>query len=127
MGVRNKCCYMNFNISQTLFTPVCPARNLYVDFGIHNRIHFLHVLHECFFIVGFSDPYCMLGIQPASLPASPRASEDEGRKHGFRLSFKRREGRQQRDSLGRLPARYIRATSVRPHTLSPKWNETFKL
>ncbi|VVC86709.1 unnamed protein product, partial [Leptidea sinapis] len=24
----------------------------------------------------------MLGIQPASLPASPRASEDEGRKHG---------------------------------------------
>ncbi|KAL0822546.1 hypothetical protein ABMA28_004591 [Loxostege sticticalis] len=126
MGVRNKCCYMNFNISQTLFTPVCPARNLYVDFGIHNRIHFLHVLHECFFIVGFSDPYCMLGIQPASLPASPRASEDEGRKHGFRLSFKRREGRQQRDSLGRLPARYIRATSVRPHTLSPKWNETFK-
>ncbi|CAH4028679.1 unnamed protein product [Pieris brassicae] len=49
---------------------------------------------------GFSDPYCMLGIQPASLPASPRASEDEGRKHGFRLSFKRRDGRQQRDSLG---------------------------
>ncbi|CAB3259883.1 unnamed protein product [Arctia plantaginis] len=75
---------------------------------------------------GFSDPYCMLGIQPASLPASPRASEDEGRKHGFRLSFKRRDGRQHRDSLGRLPARYIRATSVRPHTLSPKWNETFK-
>ncbi|XP_037939126.1 BAI1-associated protein 3 [Teleopsis dalmanni] len=99
---------------------------------------------------GFSDPYCMLGIQPDGgppvsplpLPPTPRAlSADVNtfdnantdspphRKHSFRLSFKRREAgrREQRDSLGGpVPAKFIRATSIKPHTLSPKWNEKFK-
>ncbi|XP_037880919.1 BAI1-associated protein 3 [Glossina fuscipes] len=99
---------------------------------------------------GFSDPYCMLGIQPDGgppvsplpLPPTPRAlSADMSgfdnnatdspphRKHSFRLSFKRREGarREQRDSLGGpVPAKFICATSIKPHTLNPKWNEKFK-
>ncbi|XP_036671560.3 BAI1-associated protein 3 [Drosophila suzukii] len=102
---------------------------------------------------GFSDPYCMLGIQPDEnggppvsplpLPPTPRAlSADMSggfdnsatdspphRKHSFRLSFKRREAgrREQRDSLGGpVPAKLIKATSIKPHTLTPKWNEKFK-
>ncbi|XP_021695608.1 BAI1-associated protein 3 isoform X2 [Aedes aegypti] len=96
---------------------------------------------------GFSDPYCMLGIQPSGTPPppspqppmTPRTLSDTGmdsldspehgklrKHHSFRLSFKRKDGRQQRDSVGPVPAKFIRATSVKPHTLSPKWHEKFK-
>ncbi|KAG7211433.1 hypothetical protein KM043_010720 [Ampulex compressa] len=111
---------------------------------------------------GFSDPYCMLGIQPGSSgaplspqtnltahsphtpPASPRqttrALSDGGetenshpeklrKHHSFRLSFKRKEHtsrREHRESLsGAVPAKFIRATTVKPHTLSPRWDEKF--
>jgi len=116
----------------------------------------LLLTHTQLFIgpAGFSDPYCMLGIQPDEnggppvsplpLPPTPRAlSADMSggfdnsatdspphRKHSFRLSFKRREAgrREQRDSLGGpVPAKLIKATSIKPHTLTPKWNEKFKL
>ncbi|XP_055527055.1 BAI1-associated protein 3 isoform X1 [Wyeomyia smithii] len=96
---------------------------------------------------GFSDPYCMLGIQPSGTPPppspqppmTPRTLSDTGmdslespehgklrKHHSFRLSFKRKDGRQQRDSVGPVPAKFIRATSVKPHTLCPKWHEKFK-
>ncbi|VVC39810.1 Mammalian uncoordinated homology 13, subgroup, domain 2,Mammalian uncoordinated homology 13, domain 2,C2 [Cinara cedri] len=129
---------------------------------------------------GFSDPYCMLGIQPgtvspqaaACLPPSPANSpspyqpplsprpvhanartlseggielppdgrhehHDKLRKHhSFRLSFKRKDrgggsgsssygGREHRDSISAVPARFIQATSVHRETLNPKWGENF--
>ena len=39
-------------------------------------------------------------------------------------SFKKKRDKTARDLI---PAKYIRSTSVKPHTLDPVWNEKFRL
>ena len=92
-------------------------------------------------VLGFSDPYCMLGIMPlrrmpsldytesSSLGSSdeennPRARDkDKG-------AFKRFSTKKKSTSAAirdQLPAKYIQTTSVIPNTLNPVWNERFRL
>ncbi|XP_045141960.1 BAI1-associated protein 3 [Echinops telfairi] len=70
---------------------------------------------------GFSDPYCMLGILPASgAPREPTRKEQ-------RFSF-RKGGRRSGSSGGPrdpLPAKCIQVTEVKSSTLNPVWNENF--
>lgn len=86
-------------------------------------------------LVGFSDPYCMLGIIPGS-----RASEillDEDHKDGKEKTLLRKFSASLRDSIrGKsskdkpkhvIPAKYIQSTKVIPNSLNPTWQEKFKL
>ncbi|XP_011822318.1 PREDICTED: BAI1-associated protein 3 isoform X1 [Mandrillus leucophaeus] len=64
---------------------------------------------------GFSDPYCMLGILPASdTTREPRAQKEQ--RFGFRKGSKRG---------GPLPAKCIQVTEVKSSTLNPVWKEHF--
>lgn len=83
------------------------------------------VFFKIFFLglVGYSDPYCMLGILVGQ---SPRETEErKERKFSFR---KRKEKLEKRSSVKEvLAARDIQVTEVKPETLNPVWNEHFVL
>ncbi|XP_019568715.2 BAI1-associated protein 3 isoform X1 [Rhinolophus sinicus] len=64
---------------------------------------------------GFSDPYCMLGILPAS-----GASREPGPHKEQRFSF--RKGAKRGNPL---PAKCIQVTEVKSSTLNPVWKENF--
>ncbi|XP_012297270.1 BAI1-associated protein 3 isoform X2 [Aotus nancymaae] len=64
---------------------------------------------------GFSDPYCMLGILPAS-----GTSREPGTQKEQRFSF-RKGGKRS----GPLPAKCIQVTEVKSSTLNPVWKEHF--
>ncbi|KAG8196992.1 hypothetical protein JTE90_013136 [Oedothorax gibbosus] len=95
---------------------------------------------------GFSDPYCMLGIQPANTLERRNSSDDEfgsgssgsggkggspgGGRRGLKklgASLKRRDRIRSNSISETLPAKFIRTTSVKPQTLNPRWNEQFRL
>ncbi|XP_070087270.1 BAI1-associated protein 3 isoform X3 [Equus caballus] len=64
---------------------------------------------------GFSDPYCMLGILPASgTPREPGSHKEQ------RFSFRKGSKRG-----GPLPAKCIQVTEVKSSTLNPVWKEHF--
>ncbi|XP_012661228.1 BAI1-associated protein 3 isoform X1 [Otolemur garnettii] len=64
---------------------------------------------------GFSDPYCMLGILPASgAPREPSVQKEH------RFSFRKGSKRS-----GPLPAKCIQVTEVKSSTLNPVWKEHF--
>ncbi|XP_076458622.1 BAI1-associated protein 3-like [Babylonia areolata] len=94
---------------------------------------------------GYSDPYCMLGImpgRPSSLDNSPKGGDNStsstpspktprGQGGGRRFSLSGLSGgkKGQGQTLtvrDHLPARLIRTTGVKPHTLNPEWNEKFR-
>ncbi|XP_055945968.1 BAI1-associated protein 3-like isoform X1 [Argiope bruennichi] len=89
---------------------------------------------------GFSDPYCMLGIQPGNTLDRRNSSDEElgtgsikgspRRQGGLKklgASLKRRDRIRSNSISDTLPAKFIRTTSVKPQTLNPKWNEQFRL
>jgi BAI1-associated protein 3 len=63
---------------------------------------------------GFSDPYCMLGIAPATpLNLTRRNSAAEQKKTMTATDL--------------IPAKFIKYTSVKSNTLDPVWNEKFRI
>lgn len=106
--------------------------------------------------LGFSDPYCMLGIVPelrkfalaqqsngAGISSDEESSPSTENKLGFmkrlksfrKSTIRRAQGRekssmspQNYSSLrDKLPAKYIQTTDVKKATLNPVWMEKFRL
>ena len=91
------------------------------------------------FSVGFSDPYCMLGIMPGRLVNEDLSGvilsdeEDQGEKKEKKRSSLRRfsltSSKKKKDKTVKelLPARLIKTTDVKANTLNPVWEEKFRL
>ncbi|XP_071043428.1 BAI1-associated protein 3 isoform X2 [Parasteatoda tepidariorum] len=77
---------------------------------------------------GFSDPYCMLGIQidPGEKAEGEEINSTRRSFKRFAPSMKRKEKRE-RSSSEVLPAKFIRTTTVKKATLNPVWREKFRL
>jgi len=92
---------------------------------------------------GFSDPYCMLGligtksrkhVDLTSMPSQDNMMADDKDWRARKASLYRSSRSKSRKDchtveviLEQLPAKFIRATTVKKATLNPVWNEHFQM
>ena len=80
----------------------------------------IHTACWALYPTGLSDPYCMLGIVSSGGSGADVDDAAAGNGNGGK---KKATG----TAVDMIPARFIKTTSVKENTLTPVWNEKFRL